>query len=87
MTLTLSPEIEKALTAAAVNTGRKPEELAEETLREKYVPLAESAEDRRRRVYALMGSSSHLGPSRIAEDRAEEIAREDRVLEDRRLSP
>ncbi len=29
MTLTLSPDIEKALTAAAVNIGRKPEELAE----------------------------------------------------------
>ena len=82
MTLTLSPEIEKALMVAAVNTGRKPEELAEETLRERYVLLAESAEDRRKRVYAIMGSSSHLGASRIAEDRAEEIAREDR-----RLSP
>ena len=82
MTLTLSPEIEKALTEAAVKTGRSPEELAAEALREKYVPLAESAEDRRRRVYAIMGSSSHLGPSHIAEDRAEEIAREDR-----RLSP
>ena len=78
MTLTLSPEIEKALMTAAVNTGRKPEELAEETLREKYVSVAESAEDRRKRVYALMGSSSHLGSSRIAEERAEEIAREDR---------
>ena len=78
MTLTLSSEIEKALAVAAVNTGRKPEELAEETLREKYVPLAESAEDRRKRVYAIMGSMAHLGPSHIAEDRAEEIAREER---------
>ena len=76
--MTLSPEIEKALTAAAVKVGRRPEELAEEALREKYVPLVESAEDRRRRVYAIMGSSSHLGPSRIAEDRAEEIARDER---------
>ncbi len=47
-------------------------------MREKYVLLVESAEDRRRRVYAIMGSSSHLGPSRIAEDRAEEIARDER---------
>ena len=77
MTLTLSPEIEKAL-MAAVKVGRRPEELAAEALREKYVPLVESAEDRRRRVYAIMGSSSHLGPSRIAEDRAEEIARDER---------
>ncbi len=80
MTLTLSPEIEKALTEAAAKTGRSPEDLASEALREKYVSLAESPEDRRKRVYALMGSSSHLGPSRIAEDRAEEIAREDRRL-------
>ncbi len=80
MTLTLSPEIEKALTQAAVETGRSPEELVAETLREKYVPLTESAEERRKRVYAIMGSSSHLGPSRLIQDKAEEIAREDRRL-------
>ncbi|MGI4787776.1 MAG: hypothetical protein ACRYFS_02885 [Janthinobacterium lividum] len=45
MTLTLSPEIEKALTAVSVKTGRPPEELASETLREKYLPYVEAAED------------------------------------------
>ncbi len=33
MTLTLSPEIEKALTETATKSGRKPDEVAEEALR------------------------------------------------------
>jgi len=33
MTLTLSPEIEKALTETAIKSGRRPDELAEEALR------------------------------------------------------
>jgi|GEM_PF-3018172 len=33
MTLTLSPEIEQALTETAVKSGRRPDELAEEALR------------------------------------------------------
>ena len=37
MTLTLSPEIEQALTEAAVETGKTPDELAEETLRARFM--------------------------------------------------
>ena len=78
MTLTLSPEIEKALTAAAVRKGTTPEQIVTEMVQEKFVLLAETPEERKARVYALMGSMAHLGPSHIAEDRAEEIAREER---------
>lgn len=42
--------------------------------------LEESHEEKKARIYALMGSSSHLGPSRLIQDKAEEIAREDRRL-------
>lgn len=81
MTLTLSPEIERVLTKAAAEQGRTPEELTEQAVREKYVPVPiESPEERKARIYALMGSSSHLGPSRLIEDKAEEIAREERRL-------
>lgn len=81
MTLTLSPEIEKALTVAAARQGTTPDQIVTEMVKEKFVlPQAETPEERKARIYALMGSSSHLGPSRIAEDRAEEIAREDRRL-------
>lgn len=80
MTLTLSPEIEKALTAAAARQGTTPDQIVTEMVQEKYVLHQETPEERKARVYALMGSSSHLGPSRIAEDRAEEIAREERRL-------
>lgn len=80
MTLTLSPEIERLLTKAAAEQGRTPEELAEQTLREKYASPIESREEKKARIYALMGSSSYLGPSRLIQDKAEEIAREDRRL-------
>jgi hypothetical protein len=78
MTLTLSPEIEKALTTAAARKGTTPEQIVTEMVQEKFVLLAETPEERKARVYALMGSMAHLGPSHIAEDRAEEIAREER---------
>ena len=80
MTLTLSPEIEKALTAAAARQGTTPDQIVAEMVKENFVLLQaqETPEERKARIYAIMGSSSHLGPSRIAEDRAEEIAREDR---------
>ena len=78
MTLTLSPEIERALTTEAVRRGTTPEGLAEQAIQEKYALLSESAEERRQRVYALMGSSRHLGPSQIIQDKAEEIVREER---------
>lgn len=80
MTLTLSPEIMRVLTKAAEQQGRTPEELTEEAVREKYAVLEESHEEKKARIYALMGSSSHLGPSRLIQDKAEEIAREDRRL-------
>lgn len=79
MTLTLSPEIEKALTAAAARQGTTPDQIVTEMVKEKLVlPQVETPEERKARVYALMGSMAHLGPSHIAEDRAEEIAREER---------
>lgn len=78
MTLTLSPEIERLLNKAAQQQGRTPEELAEQTLREKYALPEESHEEKKARIQEIMGSMAYLGPSRITEDRAEEVAREER---------
>lgn len=78
MTLTLSPEIEKALTTAAARQGTTPEQIVTELVQEKLVLVKETPEERKARIYALIGSMAHLGPSHIAEDRAEEIAREER---------
>lgn len=78
MTLTLSPEIERALTAAAARQGTTPEQIVTELVQNKFVLPQETSEERKARIYALMGSMAHLGPSHIAEDRAEEIAREER---------
>lgn len=89
MTITLTPDIEQALTEEAAATGKPPEQLAVERLRTslaiqtpaKQIPgptLAElAAMDRTARVMAIMGSSAHLGPSRLWEDREEELAREE----------
>ncbi len=79
MTLTLSPEIEQVLTVAAAKLGETPGKLAELAVEEKYGRLLETLEERRERIHALMGSSRHLGPSRILEDRAEEVEREERL--------
>ena len=81
MTLTLSPEIEDVLTKAAARQGTTPDQIVTEMVQEKFALHQETPEERKARIYALMGSSRHLGPSRIAEDRAEEIAREDRQLQ------
>ena len=78
MTLTLSPEIEKVLTTAAARQGITPDQSVTEMAQEKFVLREETPEERKARIYALMGSMAHLGPSHIAEDRAEEIAREER---------
>jgi len=78
MTLTLSPDVEKALAEAAVEQGKTPDELAEEIFRERYMPPQEAPEQRRARIDALMGSMAHLGPSHLLEDRAEDRAREER---------
>jgi hypothetical protein len=83
MTLTLNPEIERVLAEQAAKLGTTPDELAEQAVEEKYgnrqkSPIEETPDERRARIYALMGSMAHLGPSHIAEDRAEEIAREER---------
>jgi hypothetical protein len=78
MTITLSPEIERALTEEAARRGTTPDKLAEQAVQEKYAILPESAEERHKRIFALMGSSSHLGPSQLIQDKAEEIAREER---------
>ncbi len=79
MTLTLSPEIERVLTKAAAEQGRTPEELTEQAVREKYALPQESHEEKKARIQALMGSMAYLGPSRILEDRAEEVAREEQA--------
>ena len=78
MTLTLSPEIEKVLTAAAARQGTTPDQIVTEMVQEKFAVPQETPEERKARIYALMGSMAHLGPSRIAEDRAEEVAQEER---------
>ena len=78
MTLTLSPEVERALTEEAVRQGTTPDEVAEEILKEKYLLSPETPEERRTRIHALRGSMAHLGPSRILEDRAEDRVREER---------
>ncbi len=79
MTLTLSPEVEKALMAAALRQGTTPEQIVTEMVQEKLVQPQgqETPEERRVRIYALMGSMAHLGPSHIAEDHAEEVAWEE----------
>ncbi len=78
MTITLSPETEKVLREAAARQGTTPDELAEQAVKEKYSLFSASTDERRKRVYALMGSSRHLGPSQLIQDKAEEIAREER---------
>lgn len=78
MALTLSLEIEKALTTAATRQGTTPDQIVTEMVQEKFVLPKETPEERKSRIYALMGSMAHLGPSHIAEDRAEEVAREER---------
>ena len=83
MTLTLSPEIERLLNKAAQQQGRTPEELAEQTLREKYALPRESHEEKKARIQALRGSMAYLGPSHIAEERAGEIAGEEQAYQER----
>ncbi len=78
MTITLSPEIERALTEEAARRGTTPDELADEALKDKYGAPQETPEERQARIHAIMGSMSHLGPSRILEDRAEDRVREER---------
>lgn len=78
MTLTLRPEFEQALSEEAMRRGTTPDKLAEQAVEEKYGRLLETPQERRERIHAMMGSSRHLGPSRILEDRAEEVEREER---------
>ena len=92
MTVTLTPEIEQAVEEAARQQSTTAQELVLKTLETNFlVPahngqgqlpgptLAElAAMPHAQRVYAIMGSSAHLGPSRLREDREEERAREER---------
>ena len=77
--MTLSPEIEKVLMMAASRQGTAPDQIVTEMVKEKFVlpQMQETPEERKARIYVLMGSMAHLGPSHIAEDRAEEIAWKD----------
>jgi hypothetical protein len=90
MTIILTPDIEQALTDEAQKTAPPPEQLAVERLRTSLAlpdsptqlpgpSLSElAALDRIARIHAIMGSSSHLGPSRVWQDHAEELAHEER---------
>jgi hypothetical protein len=81
MTITLSPETEKALREAAAQQGTTPDELAQKILRARFVASQEepeTPEQRRGRIQSLKGSMAHLGPSRLLEDRAEDRVREER---------
>ena len=81
MTLTLSPEIEKALAEAAVETGKTPDELAEETLRARFkIPLDHTGplgEELRARVNAAKGmfSSEDISSEDMEKRRQEALAR------------
>ena len=64
MTITLSPETEKALREAAARQGTTPDKLAEEAVKEKSTALLsdeqQEAEDLRARVKAARGMFSHI---------------------------
>ena len=64
MTITLSPETERALREAAARQGTTPDELAEEAVREKSTTLLsgeqQEAEELRARVKAARGMFSHI---------------------------
>lgn len=64
MTITISPETEKALREAAARQGTTPDELAEAAIKEKSSALSseeqEEADDLRARVKAARGMFSHI---------------------------
>ena len=69
------------LREAAGRQGAPPDELAEDTLRARFVAPQEkpgTPERRRERIQPVKGSMAHLGPSRLLEDRGEDRAREER---------
>lgn len=92
MTITLTPEIEQAIDEAARKQDTTPEELVLKTLETRFAAPAQNIPQRmpgptaaelasmplKERVRAAMSSMAHLGPSRLLEERPEEIAREER---------
>lgn len=94
MTITVTPEIERHLHEEARRLGKTPEQVALERLgrgsempepppvRATPTPAELSAMSQAERVYALMGSLAHLGPSRLMQDKEEE-----KRLEERRWEP
>lgn len=79
MTITLKPETEQALRAAAARRGVTPDDVIEERLQD----LRAAEDDAARaglqaRVKAARGSLAHLGPSTRMQDKAQERAREER---------
>ena len=63
MTITLSPETERALTEAAVELGKTPDELAEQALRTQYLPLNNEEQEQealRAKVKAARGMFAHV---------------------------
>ena len=83
MILTLSLEIEKALMEAAIASGKTPEALVAEMVKE-ILPLTQEAyEGREARIQAITGSMPYLGPSRISEDHTEQMAQEEADLNEK----
>ena len=80
MTLTLSTEIENALTTAAARQGTTPDALVAEMVKESLPLTQEAYEEQKSRIQAITESMAHLGPSRLAGDNAEEIAQEEAEL-------
>lgn len=83
MTLTLSAEIERALTEAAARQGMTPDALILEIVKDNLRLTQEGYEERKARVHAITGSMAYLGPSRISEGHAEEIAQEEAELNEK----
>ena len=94
MTITVTPEIERHLNEEARRLGKTPEQVALERLgrrsetsearTQRQLPTPEELKEmsHAERVYALMGSLAHLGPSRLMRDKGEE-----KRLEERRWEP
>ena len=90
MTITVTPEIEELLNKEAHRLGKTPEQVALERLGQPSggpalqplhtMPTPEEldAMSHAERVYALMGSLAHLGPSRLMRDKEAEKRREER---------
>ena len=82
MTITLTPEQERAVQEAAARRNITPEQLIENALAHDLAAeptVEDEAQDAlRARVKAARGSLAHLGPSTLMQDKAQEKALEER---------